>query len=165
MEVPMMQARNRRKEVMATLKHQKTVYVKDLADSLEVSDMTIRRDLHRLADLGMVTLIHGGAVLNEGTATLDSVRARATRMSKEKSAIAARCAGLVKEGNAVYLDTGTTVMEIAEALKMRQNIVVLTHSLPICNILANSEKIQLISMPGIYNPTLKGFVGDMTCAA
>ncbi len=113
-----MQARNRRKEVMATLKHQKTVYVKDLADSLEVSDMTIRRDLHRLADLGMVTLIHGGAVLNEGTATLDSVRARATRMSKEKSAIAARCAGLVKEGNAVYLDTGTTVMEIAEAVNV-----------------------------------------------
>ena len=159
----MMQARNRRKEVMDRLKQQKTVYVKELADSLEVSDMTIRRDLHRLADLGMVTLIHGGAVLNEGTATLDSVRARASRMSKEKSAIAAYCAGLVKEGNAVYLDTGTTVMEIAEALKMRQNIAVLTHSLPICNILANSEKIQLISMPGIYNPTLKGFVGDMTC--
>ena len=61
------------------------------------------------------------------------------------------------------MDTGTTVMEIAALLKMRQNIAVLTHSLPVCNLLADAEKLQLISMPGIYNPVLKGFVGDMTC--
>lgn len=158
-----MNTRSRRKFVLDTLESQKSVQVKELADTLDVSAMTIRRDLRRLADMGMITLVHGGAVLNEGTATLMTVKARATRMTQEKNTIAAFCAGMIKEGNAVYLDAGTTTMEIADALKKRQNIAVLTHSLPIQNILAETEKIQLISMPGIYETAFKGYFGEMTC--
>ena len=158
-----MQMRNRRQKVMETLKLSKNVRIAELAKELDVSEMTIRRDLKRLADMSIVTLVHGGAVLNEGAATLPNIRARAQKMMQEKSRIASYCADLIKEGNAVYLDTGTTAMEIAESLKSRKNIAVLTHSLPIRNILADSDDIQLISMPGVYNKVKKGFFGEMTC--
>ena len=125
--------------------------------------MTIRRDLRRLAELGIVTLIHGGAVLNEGAASLPAVTAREQRMQKEKNTLATYCASLVKEGNAIYLDSGSTTKSIAEALLERQNIAVLTHSLPVMNILANARHLQLISIPGIYDANTKGFFGDMAC--
>ena len=158
-----MKTRNRRQSVMEALKSRKSVYITDLAEELEVSTMTIRRDLHRLSEMGIVTLVHGGAVLNEGTTALANVNARSQLMMKEKSKIATFCASLVKEGNAIYLDTGSTTMEIAESLKDRQNIAILTHSLTAQNILAGSNEIQLIAMPGIYCPRKKGFFGEMTC--
>ena len=84
-------------------------------------------------------------------------------MTKEKNAIAEFCAGLIKEGNAIYLDTGSTNIEIAEELKNRQNIAVLSHSLPIHNILSANDKLQLIAMPGFYRSSPHGFFGDLTC--
>ena len=158
-----MQTKNRRKSVLESIKIHKDVTITELAEELEVSTMTIRRDLKRLSDMGIVTLVHGGAVLNEGTTALAAITARAQRMMYEKNRIAAFCASLVKEGNAVYIDTGSTTMEIAENLKERQNISVLTHSLPVQNILAGAKKIQLIAMPGVYDETTKGFFGEMTC--
>ena len=82
---------------------------------------------------------------------------------REKNAIAEFCAGLIKEGNAIYLDTGSTNIEIAEELKNRQNIAVLSHSLPIHNILSANDKLQLIAMPGFYRSSPHGFFGDLTC--
>ena len=158
-----MQTRNRRKSVLEALKTRKDVMINELAEELNVSTMTIRRDLKRLSEMGIVTLVHGGAVLNEGTTTLAAITARAQRMMYEKNKIAAFCASLVKEGNAIYIDTGSTTMEIAESLKSRQNISVLTHSLPVQNILTGTKKIQLIAMPGVYDETTKGFFGEITC--
>ena len=158
-----MELKNRRQSVMDALRLRKSVKVAELAQELNVSEMTIRRDLKRLADMSIVTLVHGGAVLNEGTTALPNIKARSQKMTKEKNNIASYCAGLIKEGNAVYLDTGSTAMEIAEALRTRKNIAVLTHSLPVQNILSDSEGLQLIAMPGIYDKVKKGFFGDMTC--
>ena len=158
-----MNIRDRRDKVMEALKINKRVFADDLAKDLNVSPVTIRRDLKRLADMSIVTIVTGGAVLNEGTTALPNLRARSQKMIQEKNKIAAYCADLIKEGNAVYLDTGTTNMEIAEAIRNRKNIAVLTHSLPVQNILADSEDIQLISMPGIYCKIKKGFFGEMTC--
>ena len=158
-----MSIRDRRDKVMEALKINKRVFADDLAKDLNVSPITIRRDLKRLADMSIVTIVTGGAVLNEGTTALPNIRARSQKMMQEKNKIAAFCADLIKEGNAVYLDTGTTNMEIAEAIRNRKNIAVLTHSLPVQNILADSEDIQLISMPGVYCKVKKGFFGEMTC--
>jgi len=158
-----MNSRERRHFLLQELQIVKTVYVHELALQLKVSDMTIRRDLHRLADMNIVTLIHGGAVFNEGTAALATVNARSLRMTKEKNAIAEFCANLINEGNAIYLDTGSTNAEIAEELKNRQNIAVLSHSLPIHNILSANDKLQLITMPGLYRNSPHGFFGDLTC--
>lgn len=123
--------------------------------------MTIRRDLRRLADEDIVTLVHGGAVYNEGGAYLPALTVREKTMRREKSAIAEYCAQQIPEGSAVYLDNGSTTVEIADALRGKQNIAVLSHSLPVLNILSHAKNIQLISVSGIYEPRAKGFFGDL----
>lgn len=140
----------------------KTRERKQLIALTQSSGMTIRRDLRQLEDEHIITRIHGGAVYNEGTISLPSVRARVRDMDAQKSDIANYCAGLVQEGNAVYLDAGSTNIQIAEALASRQNIAVMTHSLPIMNILSHAKGIQLFSLSGIYNDEKFGFFGEMT---
>ena len=157
-----MQTKERRRNVLQALERKKTIYLSELAEDLSVSTMTIRRDIRRLADQGIVTLIHGGAVLNEGAAFLPSVNVREQRMKQEKDHIASYCASLIREGNCVYLDTGSTPQAIAGAIAERQNIVVLTHSLSVVNILVHAHHLQLISMPGTYQEEAKGFFGEMT---
>ena len=143
------------------LKERRRVTIEGLAKDLEVSTMTIRRDLRRLADEDIVTLVHGGAVYNEGGAYLPALTVREKTMRREKSAIAEYCAQQIPEGSAVYLDNGSTTLEIADALRGKQNIAVLSHSLPVLNILSHAKNIQLISVSGIYEPRAKGFFGDL----
>lgn len=143
------------------LKERRRVTIEGLAKDLEVSTMTIRRDLRRLADEDIVTLVHGGAVYNEGGAYLPALTVREKTMRREKSAIAEYCAQQIPEGSAVYLDNGSTTVEIADALRGKQNIAVLSHSLPVLNILSHAKNIQVISVSGIYEPRAKGFFGDL----
>ena len=143
------------------LKERRRVTIEGLAKDLEVSTMTIRRDLRRLADEDIVTLVHGGAVYNEGGAYLPALTVREKTMRREKSAIAEYCAQQIPEGSAVDLDNGSTTVEIADALRGKQNIAVLSHSLPVLNILSHAKNIQLISVSGIYEPRAKGFFGDL----
>lgn len=156
-----MQTRQRREQVLRVLKEKRRVTIEGLARDLEVSTMTIRRDLRRLADEDIVTLVHGGAVYNEGGAYLPALTVREKTMRREKSAIAEYCAQQIPEGSAVYLDNGSTTVEIADALRGKQNIAVLSHSLPVLNILSHAKNIQLISVSGIYEPRAKGFFGDL----
>ena len=112
-----MQTRQRREQVLMVLKERRRVTIEGLAKDLEVSTMTIRRDLRRLADEDIVTLVHGGAVYNEGGAYLPALTVREKTMRREKSAIAEYCAQQIPEGSAVYLDNGSTTVEIAAALR------------------------------------------------
>ncbi len=148
--------------ILQALEKDKRVRIVETAQQIEVSTMTVRRDLQRLAEQGIVTLVHGGAVFNEGTAATPYVAAREKKMRQEKNSMAAYCAGLIKEGNAIYLDAGSTAKAIAELLVERSNIAVITHSLSVMNILAAARQLQLISVPGIYSSDTNGFFGDMT---
>ena len=156
-----LKTKERRDRVLQKLMEERRVTIEGLASELGVSTMTIRRDLRRLADDDVVTLVHGGAVYNEGSAYLPALSVRERQMRREKSAIAEYCARRIPEGSAVYLDNGSTTVEIADALLGKQNIAVLSHSLPVLNILSNAKNIQLISIPGVYEPSAKGFFGDL----
>lgn len=158
-----MNTRERRRALLAALERDKRVVVAELAERFDVTTMTVRRDLRRLAEANVVTLVHGGAIYNEGGATLPTVAARAQVMQTAKLRLAEACAARVQEGNAIYLDTGSTCMSIAQALASRKNIAVLTHSLGVMNILSSASGLQLFTMAGQYNEKLKGFFGDLTC--
>ncbi|MCI6101198.1 MAG: DeoR/GlpR family DNA-binding transcription regulator [Selenomonas sp.] len=158
-----MNTRERRRALLSALQRDKRVVVAELAERFDVTTMTVRRDLRRLAETNVVTLVHGGAIYNEGGASLPTVTARAQVMQAAKVRLATYAASLVQEGNAIYLDTGSTCMAIAQVLAERKNIAVLTHSLGVMNILASASGIQLFTMAGQYREDLKGFFGDLTC--
>lgn len=156
-----MNSKLRRQNLLNELKNSKTVNILELAEKFDVSSMTIRRDLQKFAEDEIVTLVHGGAVFNEGVIASPSASAREKKMLREKSLIAKICANLINEGNAIFLDSGSTALSIASTLIDRKNIAVITNSLPVLNILAGSKDLQLIAVAGIYKPTLRGFFGDM----
>lgn len=152
----------RRKELLNYLEKNHIGYTSKLCQELQVSAMTIHRDFEALARQGLVTLIRGGAAINHGSAVLYSQGLRQTQLPLEKRRIAAYCASLVREGMTVFIDCGSTAECIAEALRARKGITVLTNSLNNAHILSQAETGKLVMVPGVFSRPLGGFSGQMT---
>ena len=157
-----MKTTKRRKEILDQLEKNNSVNITELSEILDVSSMTIRRDLNLFAEQGVVTLVHGGAVLNRGAAIVHNMPFKEEKLREEKKRIASFCANLVNEGSSIFVDCGSTAKEIAEAILQKKNIVVMTNSLPACNILSTAKNIKLIMAPGIFREKTQGFFGQMT---
>lgn len=114
-----MLAEQRARAILQQLSQHQTVSVADLCQSTGASEATIRRDLTALARQGRLVKIHGGATSLEEEEFLAREPDLATkqRYSREKERIARYAAGLVGEDDVVFLDTGTTVLHIADHLK------------------------------------------------
>ena len=157
-----MKAIERRQEILKLLEAMRSLTIKELAEKLEVSTMTIRRDLNIFSQQGLITLTHGSAVLNSGGAFFYNQRFRRKNLQPEKSRIGQYCASLVKEGYSIFINCGSTTEEIAGHLIDRKNIVVLTDSLPAANILSAAKEVKLLIAPGEYVESINGFIGELT---
>ncbi len=114
--------------------------VTSLARAVRASPATIRRDLQDLADRAIITRTRGGAALMaHGVGHEPPYLARARENLVEKRALARLAATLVREGEVIALDVGTTTLELAKALRDRRNLTVFTASLPIAQVLAQSD--------------------------
>jgi DeoR/GlpR family transcriptional regulator of sugar metabolism len=131
----------------------------DLAAELGVSEMTIRRDLHRLADEGLARRVPGGASL-PGVGGAEPFEARSGNAPSEKRALAKIAAGLLDEGCTVALDAGTTVAELADLLP--GGVAVVTHSLPVITACAATGGREIVVLGGFYEPTTRSFTGPAT---
>lgn len=156
-----MRATERKMLIMKKIQNEGTADIAELAHIYNVSTMTIRRDLSKLAEEGLVTLEYGGAVLNSGTLFEHNMTMKKSEYQQEKLRIAKKCASLIKEGDSVFLDAGTTVCELANLIAARRNITVMTHSLLVANALASS-KIDLIMCPGKFRPKSMAYMGQFT---
>lgn len=154
-------ATERKMLIMKKIQNEGTADIAELAHIYNVSTMTIRRDLSKLAEEGLVTLEYGGAVLNSGTLFEHNMTMKKSEYQQEKLRIAKKCASLIKEGDSVFLDAGTTVCELANLIAARRNITVMTHSLLVANALASSE-IDLIMCPGKFRPKSMAYMGQFT---
>ena len=108
-----MNAIERKRYILDELQRNGSVVITDLAERIQVSSMTIRRDLNAMAEDGMVTLEHGGAVLNSGSLFECSISFKNEINVSEKQRIAAKCMEYINEGDSVFLDAGTTPNELA----------------------------------------------------
>lgn len=152
----------RRQTILGYLREKGSVNTIDLAKELNVSSMTIRRDLSRFADEGIVSLEYGGAILIDGSLHELSMNMKQDERQQEKQRIAAYCAQRVHNGDTVFLDAGTTVAEIAKLLTHHSDLTVMTHSLLVANILANASDVRLIMCPGIFRSKSMAFMGQLT---
>ena len=102
-----------------------TVKLKDLVIELGASESTIRRDFDDLEDKGLIKRVHGGAMSIDGAFTFDNtIFERSERALSEKIAIGRYCGNLVKDGDFVYIDAGTTCYEIIPFLRGKDIVVV-----------------------------------------
>ncbi len=133
--------------------------VEELAGEFNVSIMTMRRDLGKLAALGRLTRTHGGAILEQPAVIEFAIQGKQNRMLEQKRRIAARAADLITEGMAVSLDTGTTTLEVARNIRVSGDLTVLTSSLAIASALYARDNISLVLLGGTvrkHNPDLSG---------
>jgi DeoR family fructose operon transcriptional repressor len=147
---PVKKSEIRTLRLMEMLQLNRRLGVKAFADSLGVSVATVRRLLSRLESDGKVIRTHGGARLSPHLGTDYSYYISSTHRSREKALIGRAAAETVVAGDRLFLDSGTTVLKLAESLSLRlqagslKNIVVLTNSLALVEALARWCKVILV---------------------
>lgn len=152
----------RRNQILERLNAEGECPVAHLADALKVSQMTIRRDLDVLAQEGRITRIHGGAASAARVAFDFQFLAREETHREAKVAIAQRAATLVAAGESVILDSGTTTLAVARALKTRPVKTVITTSLPIASELQYVSDLELILLGGTLRREAPDLAGPLT---
>lgn len=154
----------RRQEILKRLQTNGMVSIQSLADKLQVSSMTIRRDLNRFADQGLVRMESGGALLNSSTLYEHNMTIKSGIMFDEKVRIAQKCLDFIKEGDSIFLDAGTTTNELARLLSVRKNLVVMTNSLLAANSMIEMRDSKIIMCPGEFRELSMAYLGPLTAS-
>jgi DeoR/GlpR family transcriptional regulator of sugar metabolism len=159
-----MESADRIRAIMNELRTSDSVSVTELAALHGVSEMTIRRDLDELAQQGVVRRVRGGALslLLRGEEPPFGVREREAVDAKQR--IGAEVASLLADGEAVLLDGGTTVLEVARAIHDRR-LTVLPLALQATQELAGAPRIRLVLPGGEVRHSEMNFVGPLTEAS
>jgi len=137
-------------KLLEMLRVHQRVDVKTVASTLNISDATVRRLFAQLEEVGEVIRVHGGVQLAPQVGFDYSYRVSASHKSKEKTFIGNAAADMVQNDESLFLDSGTTVLKLAEALSVKiqtgalENIVVVTNSLTNIETLAKWCKVILI---------------------
>lgn len=149
----------RHEQILHALRVEGPVAVAVLAERLCVSEATVRRDLARLARSGLLTRVHGGAAPSPGAE--QPFPAVAVDNLPDKDAIAHRAVELVRDGDALLLDVGTTTLQLARRLRGR-SVTVMTSNLAVYEELADDAGIELILLGGVVRRNYRSLVGFLT---
>ncbi len=141
---------DRQSEILLFIKERGTVSISGMAEQFAVSEMTVRRVLHKLADAGLVIRTPGGAMVAPSGSMERSFLERSAKMASAKDAIGRAAARLVQEGETVVLDSGTTTLHVARHLAAKHNLAVVTPSLAVLEELAVSPRVQVRLTGGVY---------------
>lgn len=154
-----MLAIERKNEILETLQKEQRVLVAELSQKYNVTEETIRRDLDKLEKEGFVKKTYGGAVLNKNASIDLPLRIREKTNRKEKQIIALSVAKLVEDGDCIMLDSSSTSLMIAQELKKRKKLTVITNSVEVLIELSGNEGIHVISTGGTLRDTSLSLVG------
>ena len=151
----------RRRRVLDLVDQDGQATVADIAKRFSISAVTARGDLDTLASIGAVVRSHGGAVRRLEAAQDYPLRTKEAIHREEKVRIGRAAAELIKAGETVILDSGTTTAEIARHLKLAkiQSVTVITNALNIAAELMDAPGISLIMIGGLMRPVSCSFVG------
>lgn len=136
----------RKQHLLALLQRDGQIVAKALSAELGLSEDTIRRDLRELAQEGRLLRVHGGALPT--SAALGNFVQRQQLASAEKEAIARAAAGLVRDGQVVFIDGGTTAVQWARALAPALRATVVTHSPSVAVELATHAHVEVVLIGG-----------------
>jgi DeoR/GlpR family transcriptional regulator of sugar metabolism len=157
-------ANERRWSIVQEVQKWQRISVSELSRRFGVSEVAIRRDLDYLDQAGLLHRIHGGAEATAASGQLSVFEARLLQNTEVKRALGQAAADLIRPGEAVFLDSGTTILEVARQLhRLLMNggtLTVLTRSLMIAAELRTQRRIRLIVVGGVYVHDFDDFVGS-----
>lgn len=151
----------RQKKIVEELEEKEFVYIEDLVGLFsDVSESTIRRDLKMLEEEGQIQTIRGGGVKLKGSSYDIPVIEKKEMYKEEKERIARFAASLVQNNEVVYIDSGTTCLQMIKYLKDK-TITVITSNIQVINEL-DSPTINCIVLGGEINKTIDSISGPLT---
>ena len=151
----------RRRAILDLLSRQGRVLVTELSGHVETSQVTIRKDLEVLHAHGMVHRTHGGALpCRDGVLEDPTLREKEKLHRHEKLRIADSAASMVKEGQVIILDSGTTTTAIARALRSFRNLAIITNAVNIATELAGTA-VEVILTGGTLRKNSFSLVGPI----
>lgn len=159
----MMKRRDRRQEILDLLRQGEAMGIHGLASILAVSDETVRRELRLLEADGLIERIHGGARLAKSVEE-GPFEARLHRNAAAKQRIAATVAQVVEDGESLYLDASSTAFHIAQALKGKRDLTVVTNALGVAAELGGRNGNRLYLAGGELDDRYRAFF-DATARA
>jgi DeoR/GlpR family transcriptional regulator of sugar metabolism len=145
----------RRRRILEWIQEEGSARVRELADAFKVSDATIRQDLEKLENEAFIVREHGGAFLSRTPVQSDPLTLHHQENMEKKRRIGTMAASLVRDGETLILDAGTTTTEIARRLPNHKNLTIITNALNIAIILGSIPTFA-VHMPGgqFKSPTL-----------
>jgi DeoR/GlpR family transcriptional regulator of sugar metabolism len=151
----------RRLKILELIREDGHAKVQDLSRLFKVTDVTIRQDLETLEQLGYVQREHGGAFLKDVGSFAKGMKLFNQGHLAEKQEIAQKAIGLIKEGECIILDSGSTTTEIAKLLGSFNNLTVITNALNIALILGENHGVNLIVTGGEFKAPTLSLTGQM----
>ena len=146
-----MLAEERRNRLLELVRNRRFAPLPELAESLNVSESTVRRDLEQLEQAGALRRVHGGVLYTGSSPKLPHFESQQSFEWLQKKAIAQRAVELIDDGDTVLLDGGSTTYEVARLLVGRP-LHVVTNSLPVANLFAADTRSDLVMIGGNLCP-------------
>ena len=146
--------------ILNTLKHSRSITVAELGEELAIGEATIRRDLQKLEDQGLLKRSHGGAVAIDGINAEIPLPIREFDQREEKDSIGKLAAGLIKDGDTIVLDSSTTCFSMIRHLHSVKKLTVITNGAKTAVELGKQGNIYVYSTGGIMREDAFSFIGD-----
>lgn len=156
-------AKERQDKIYELILKNNAVTVANLVESFHVSIETIRRDLLEMERQGLLTRVHGGAVVKNEMKHFLKLNERNKECSEQKRNLSLKAVQFICEGDLIAVDSGSTAILFAEALKEKfSKLTIVTHSLDVFNILNGYKNFSLILCGGNYLESENAFCGPLT---
>ncbi len=159
-----MQAEARQQRIEVHLQKVEFASLEELAQQVDASVSTVRRDVTALESKGHIKRTHGGARLVNPRSDEFAFSTRDTHQLDEKEAIARVCADLIGTNQTVIIDAGTTAYHVARHLE-NKTLHIITNSLPVANHYASSQRVEVVVSGGVIYPRLGVLVGPLAVEA
>lgn len=158
-----MQKNERRAYILKCLQTQASVSVVELSEAFGLSEVSIRKLLGALEKEGVLRRTWGGAVSALGSTTEPSYEEKIVSNLAEKQAIARAAYELINDGDAVYLDSGTTTLQLAKLLASdtKRKVEVFTNALNIAMEFRAAEDMRVVVIGGVFHPQILSCSGSM----
>jgi DeoR family transcriptional regulator of aga operon len=157
----------RRQQISSMVKSQGSVQVAPLAAQFGVSMQTIRKDLHYLSQRGIASRAYGGAIASDAVGAIvePPVDAKRNVNLEQKERIGRLAASMVRPGDSIVLDSGTTTLQIARFLADDEGTTVVTNDFGVLAMLAQKSRIKIVMLGGELRRRNMAFYGGQTVDA
>jgi DeoR/GlpR family transcriptional regulator of sugar metabolism len=152
----------RQEQILDIIRQHSRITLAEISENFGVSEITIRRDVKMLEDLGIVRRAHGGVVYHVEPDNEAPVVRRQQINSSAKQQIAKQAAALVNDGDSIFLGSGSTASYVSQYLKSHDRLTITTNAVTVIQELAPINTINLIVLGGLLRASELSMIGHIT---